>query len=159
MKRLLNLFAVAALALALGGCLSFDSRDTSVLRGGTSVTAPIVNPAKPVNIYQVKLLLATAEDAANEYRGYCYPTAPFVSYADIMKDQIKGAICARRRAIVAKLDNADDLAFDAVKKAEAFIAANPKVSAVSLVQSAYAAVVNFQGAINTTAASVAPVQQ
>ena len=123
------------------------------------VTSTIVNPAKPVNIYQVKSVYATLDDIAVEYRNYCYPTAPFVSYATIVKDPIKGPICARRRAVVTKLQTADDVAFDAISKAEAFIKANPTLSAVSLVQDAYAAVINFQGAINTTAASVAPVQQ
>lgn len=147
------------LALPLGGCLTLDSSGVSVFKGGNSLTAPITNPATPVNIYQVKSVYATALDLANSYRTYCYPTTPFKSYAALMADSVSGPICKSRRSIVAKLGAADDVASDAIAKAETFIKANPTLSAVSVIQSAYAAVVNFQGTINTTAASVAPVQQ
>ncbi len=159
MKRFLNLFAIATLALTLGGCLTLDSSGVSVLRGGNSVTASIANPATPVTIFQVKSVYASALDLANGYRDYCYPTSPFKSYKALMADPVTGTICKSRRSIVAKLGVADDQASDKIAKAEAFIRANPTISATSLVREAYAAVVNFQGAINTTAASVAPVQQ
>lgn len=151
MKRLI----VLALALSLGGCITLDPGGVSIFKGGTSITAPIVNPATPVTIYQVKSVYATALDLANGYRSYCYARP----YATLMADQIAGPICKNRRNIVTKLQAADDQASSAIAKASAFIAANPTLSAVSVIQSAYAAVTNFQGVINTSAASVAAVQQ
>lgn len=154
MKRLAALL-VLIVALPLGGCLTLDSSALSVFKGGTSLTASITNPATPVNIYQVKSVYATALDLANGYRDYCYARP----YKTLMSDPIAGPVCKSRRSIVAKLGVADDQASNAIAKAEAFIKANPTLSAVSVIQSAYVAVVSFQGAINTTAASVAPVQQ
>lgn len=159
MKRLLNLFAVIAVALSLGGCLTLDSGGVSVFKGGNSVTAPIVNPAQPVNIFQVKSVHKTALGLANEYRGYCFPTSPFIPYKTIMEDPVKGAICKYRYRNVERLQGADNKAALAIEKADDFIARNPKLSAVTVVREAWAAVVNFQGTINTVAASAAPVQQ
>jgi hypothetical protein len=156
MKRLA---IVLALTLPLGGCLTFDSSGVSVFKGGNSITAPIANPATPVNIFQVKSVYASALELAGAYRDYCYPTNPFKSYKALMDDPVQGTVCKTRRSIVAKLDVADDQASDAIAKADAFIKANPTLSAASVIRDAYTAVTNFQGAINTTAASVAPVQQ
>jgi hypothetical protein len=154
MKRLLSIFAVIAIALSLGGCLTFDSGGVSVFKGGTSITAPIANPATPVNIYQVKSVYAAALDLANGYRDYCY-ARPFKT---LMADPIAGPVCKSRRSIVRKLGVADDQASAAIAKAEDFIARNPTISAVTVVREAWAAVTNFQGVINTSAASVATVQ-
>lgn len=151
MKRFLVLCAVA---LSLGGCLTLDPNATSVFKGGTSITAPIKNPAQPVNIYQVKLVYDTALGLANEYRDYCYARP----YATLMADPIAGPTCKSRRFIVTKLGEADDKASAAIAKAEDFIARNPTISAATVVREAYAAVVNFQGVINTSAASVAATQ-
>lgn len=153
MKRLAIVFALA-LSLPLGGCLTLDSSGVSVFKGGNSITAPIKNPAQPVNIYQVKLVYGTALDLANEYRDYCYARP----YATLMADAVAGPVCKRRRFIVTKLGEADDRASAAISKAEDFIARNPTISAATVVREAYAAVVNFQGVINTSAASVAATQ-
>jgi hypothetical protein len=156
MKRL---FLVLTLALGLSGCAGLggvlDSTGLSIFKGGTSITASITNPATPTNIYQVKSVYATALDLANAYRDYCYARP----YKTLMADSVAGPICKNRRSIVTKLQSADDVASTAIAKADAFIKANPTLSATGLISQAYAAVVNFQGAINTTAASVAPVQQ
>lgn len=152
MKRIAIAFVFA---LGLSGCAALNSAGTSILQGGTSLTASITNPATPVTLYQVKSVYATALDLANGYRTYCYAKP----YATLMADQIAGPICKSRRSIVTKLQSADAKAASAISAADAFIKANPTLSAVSVIQQAYAAVTSFQGAINTTAASVAPVQQ
>jgi hypothetical protein len=59
---------------------------------------------------------------------------------------------------VRKLQAADDQASAAIAKAEDFIRRNPTISAATVVREAYAAVTNFQGVINTSAASVAAAQ-
>lgn len=153
--RLLLLAPVMLLTVAASGP---SSCDRSVLEGGSSLTTSIINPAKPINIYQVKLVYEKAVDAVNEYRDLCYPTAPFKAYETLMKDEIIGPICKRRRSIVAKAQDADDIAFAAIAKAEDFIKRNPTVSAVTVIREAWAAVTNFQGVINTSAASVAAVK-
>lgn len=156
MKRYL---AILAVALSLGGCANLggllDSSGTSVFKGGTSLTASISNPATPVTIYQVKSVYATAVDISNGYRDYCYARP----YDTLMKDEIAGPICKRRRFIVTKLGEADDKAFAAIEKAEAFIKRNPRLSAVTVIREAWAAVTEFRGAINTAAASAAPISQ
>lgn len=160
MHKALMRFAIAAiLALSLGGCAGLggvlDSTGLSVFKGGASITAPITNPATPVNIFQVKSVYATALDLANGYRDYCYARP----YKALMADPVAGPICKNRRAIITKLQSADDQASNAIAAAEVFIKANPTLSAVTVIRTAYAAVTNFTGVINTTAASVAPVQQ
>lgn len=151
MRRLLILCAVA---LALAGCAALDSTGKSVFQGGTSLTASIQNPATPVTIYQVKSVYATAVDIANSYRDYCYAR----SYKSLMADPIAGPACKNRRSIVVKVQAADDQAAAAIAKADDFIARNPKISAVTVIRDAWAAVTNFKGVINTAAASAAPVQ-
>lgn len=155
MKRFLSLFAVIAVSLSLGGCLTLDSSGVSILKGGNSITAPIQNPAQPVNIYQVKMTYDAALDLANEYQDYCYKR-PFKT---LMADPIAGPVCKKRRAIVRMLDKASDQAAEAIDKANDFIARNPKVSAVTVIREAWTAVVNFQGTISTAAASAVAVQQ
>ncbi len=160
MKRIL---IVCTLALGLSGCAGLggllDSSGVSIFKGGTSLTASITNPATPVTIYQVKEVYATALDLANGYRDYCYPTNPFKSYAALMADPITGAACKNRRSIVARLQNADDIASSSIAKADGFIKANPTLSAVSVIREAWTAVTNFKGVISTAAASIAPVKQ
>lgn len=154
MRKLL----IIPLLLALAGCAGvtnlLDPGGTSILRGGTSLTASITNPATPVTLYQVKSVYATALDIANGYRTYCYARP----YKVLMADSIAGPACKNRRAIVTKLQAADDRASAAIAKADAFVRANPTISAVSVIREAWAAVTNFQGAINTSAASAAQVQ-
>lgn len=154
MRKLL----ILPLLLVLGGCAGLgsplDSTGTSILKGGTSLTASIANPATPVTIYQVKSVYATALDLANSYRDYCYARP----YAALMTDPIAGPACKKRRAVVTALNSASDKAADAIAKADAFIVANPTISAVSVVREAWIAVTSFQGAINIASASAAPVQ-
>ena len=141
MKRYL---AILAVALTLGGCANLggllDSGGVSVFKGGTSITATITNPATPVTIYQVKSVYATALDIANGYRDYCYARP----YATLMQDQIAGPVCESRRSIVRALQTADDRASDAIAKADAFIRANPTISAVSAIGLAQQAVTDFK---------------
>lgn len=152
MKRLL---IICAVALSLGGCAALDSGGRSIFAGGTSLTASISNPATPVTIYQVKSVYATALDIANGYRDYCYARP----YATLMQDQIAGPICKNRRPIITRLQSADNQAASAIARADDFIKRNPTVSAVTVIREAWAAVTNFQGVINTSAASVAAVKQ
>lgn len=156
MRKLLILCAVA---LSLGGCSNLgnllNSNGVSIFKGGTSITASITNPATPVTIYQVKSVYATALDIANGYRDYCYARP----YKTLMADEIAGPICKNRRFIVTKLGAADDQASSAVANADNFIKANPKLSAETVIRAAWTAVTNFQGIINTSAASVAAVKQ
>lgn len=156
MKRILVLCAVA---LALAGCVTFDPSGVSIFKGGTSLTASVANPATPVTIYQVRSVYATALDIADGYRDYCYPTSPFKSYKTLMADPVAGPICKHRGSIVTKLGNADDAAAAAIAKADAFIKSNPTLSAETVIRAAWAEVTNFQGVINTSAASVAAVKQ
>jgi len=150
MKRLATLLALVG-ALALGGCLTLDPNATSVFKGGTSITAPIVNPVQPVNIYQVKEGYDGILKIADSYRAYCYPTAPFKSYKDLMADPVAEQLCKYRRRVMIAIQKADDKAFDAIQKADSFIAVNPTVSAVSVVREAWAAVLNFQSAATSAA--------
>jgi hypothetical protein len=53
------------------------------------------------------------------------------------------------------IDKADDHAFDAITRAEAFIRANPTINAVSVVREAWAAVQDFKRAASNTAATIA----
>lgn len=150
---------IIPLLLVLTGCAGvtnlLDSAGTSILRGGTSLTASISNPATPVTIYQVKSVYATALDIANGYRSYCYARP----YKVLMADTVAGPVCKSRRTIVTKLQAADDQASAAIAKADTFIRANPTISAVSVIREAWSAVTNFQGVINTSAASAAAVVQ
>lgn len=159
MRKLL----IIPLLFVLSGCAALgqalDPGGASILKGGTSLTATIQNPATPVTIFQVKSVYAAALDVANGYRDYCYPTNPFVSYENLMKDSVARTVCKRRGSVVLKLGAADDKAAVAIAKAEDFIARNPRLSAVTLIREAWAAVTNFKGVINTQAAAVAPVKQ
>ncbi len=146
MRKLL----ILPLLLVLAGCAAFDPAGKSVLNGGTSFTAPIVNPATPVTIAQVKESYDGALKVAAAYRDYCYPTHPFKAYKDLMADPIAGPLCKYRRRVVLAINKADDKAFDAIQKAEEFIAANPTVSAVSVVREAWAAVLSFQAVAVST---------
>lgn len=150
---------ILPLILALSGCAGLtnllDSAGTSILKGGSSLTASIVNPATSITIYQVKSVYATALEIANSYRTYCYARP----YKVLMTDSIAGPACKNRRLIIIKLQAADDRAAAAIQKADAFVRANPTISAVSVIREAWAAVTNFQGVINTSAASAAQVVQ
>lgn len=147
MKRFLILFAVA---LSLGGCAGTPVGDA--LRVATSTYA---NPAGPVNIYQVREGYAAVLEVAVAYREYCYPTKPFKSYKALMDDPIAGPVCKSRRRIVTTIKVADERAFNAISRAEAFIRANPTINAVSVIREAWAAVQDFQSAANRTAVSIA----
>lgn len=149
LKRLLPILAICALAI-LPGCAGTPVGDA--IRVATST---YTNPVGPVNIYQVKEGYAAVLQVAVAYRDYCYPTNPFKSYKALMADPIAGPVCKNRRSIVRQIQSADEKAFAAITKAEAFIRANPTISALSVVTEAWAAVKDFQSAASRTAVTIA----
>lgn len=145
MKRLLVVLAFV-LPLAVGGCAGTPFGDA--LRVATST---YTNPVGAVNIYQVKEGYAAVLEVANGYREFCYAKP----YAVLMKDPIAAPVCKNRRSIVLAIQSADNKAYDAITRAEAFIKANPTINASIVVNEAWAAVKDFQSAANTTAARIA----
>lgn len=134
MKRFVILFA---LAIPLGGCASTPFNDAIRL-----ATSTIANPVQPVNIVQVKTGYAAALELAAGYRDYCW-SKPF---ATLMADPIGKPLCEHRRSIVRAIDKADDVAFEAITRAETFIRNNPTISAAVVVREAWAAVQDFRRA-------------
>lgn len=131
---------VVTLTLSLAGCASLPGPLGDAIR---TLTTTIDNPVGPVDIYRVKNTYAAALEVAAEYRRYCWSQP----YAALMKDPIAKPICAGRRQIVRAFQKADEKAFFAISAAENFVAANPTLSAASLVSAAWQAVTDFQSAI------------
>lgn len=126
------------LALSLVGCGHLGD----VLK---LATASIDNPISGVDIYRVKNTYAAALEIAAEYRQYCY-SAP---YKTLMADPVARPLCQKRRAIIRKIDSADDKASAAIAAAESFVANNPTISAVSVISAAWDAVTAFKTSIPT----------
>lgn len=126
------------LALSLAGCGHLGD----VLK---LATASIENPISGVDIYRVKNTYAATLEIAAEYRWYCY-SAP---YKTLMADPVARPLCQKRRAIIRKIDSADDKASAAIAAAESFVANNPTISAVSVISAAWDAVTAFKTSIQT----------
>lgn len=144
-------FAILAVVLSLGGCAALDPAGKSIFAGGTSLTASITSPIGPVDIYRVKTVYASALEIAVGYREYCWSKP----YAVLMADPIAKPVCQSRRRNVRAMQAADIRADAAISTAENFIRNNPTVSAASAVSAAWAAVTDFQGAVNRTAVAIA----
>lgn len=133
-----KIILAVTLALSLAGCGHLGD----VLK---LATASIENPISGVDIYLVKNTYAAALEIAAEYRRYCY-SAP---YKILMADPVAGPLCQKRRAIIRKIDSADDKASAAIAAAESFVANNPTISAVSVISAAWDAVTAFKTSIPT----------
>lgn len=150
MKRLLVAIAII-IPLAVGGCAGTPAGE--IIRAATGT---FVNPVGQINIYQVKEGYAAVLEVADGWRDYCWPTSPFKSYADLMKDPISRTLCQNRRNTLRIINAADDKAFDALTRAEKFIIANPTVNAAAIVSEAWAAVQDFKRVASNTAIAIAP---
>lgn len=135
MKRIM---LAVALALSLAGCGHIG--DALKL-----ATASIENPISGVDIYRVKNTYAAALEIAAEYRRYCW-SAP---YKALMADAVARPLCQKRRAVVRRIDSADDKASAAISAAETFVANNPTISAVTVIGAAWDAVTAFKTSIPT----------
>lgn len=139
MRRLLILpFLLAALSLA-GGCTTFSTVGSVV----STVTATIDNPIDTVDIHRARIVYNGILELAVGYRRYCWSRP----YSELMKDSIAKPLCRNRRAVVRKLKAADDRAFAALTKAEAFVRDNPTINAATMVRAAWDAVTVFQRAV------------
>lgn len=143
MFRKIMLAAAVASAFALSGCITADPNQKSVLQGGTSITAKIANPVTSQNPYQARLSLNLGLKAANRWASYCWRRP----YEQIMADPIAKPICQNRGTVRASLFAAGEKADRLIKKATDFVRANPQVSAVGLVDDAWAAVNGFRSQI------------
>lgn len=150
MITIIRFVVFAALSLSLAGCAGTPVGDA--IRVATST---IVNPAGPVNIYQVKQGYAAVLEIAAGYRDYCYPTNPFKSYKALMADPIAGPVCKSRRAVVRAIASSDTKASAAIARADAFIKNNPTINAVSVISEAWAAVQDFQSAASKASPAIA----
>ena len=150
MKRLLNLFAVLAVALSLGACASLDPGGTSVLKGGTSITAPIANPVTPKNIHQVKLVFAATQDGVLLYQQECFgsDTRPYpVTVAKIKSDPVLAVACKHRVSRYNAMKAAEDKAYNAIRVAEDFIARNPSGNGATYISAAWKSVSDYRARI------------
>lgn len=136
MKRII---VAAILSLALSGCAGIEKAGQLV----TTVTATIVNPVGPIDIYRVKNAYAGALELAVSYRAYCWSKP----YAALMADPVSRPICERRRAVIRAAQQYRVQARAAIVSAENFIRNNPTLNAASAVSAAWQAVTDFQNAI------------
>jgi hypothetical protein len=132
-KRLL-LIPLLLAGLALGGCLQTFGEVTR------AVTTTIANPVGGKNIYQAKLVYASALEIAVKYREYCYSRP----YASLMADPVAKPICQNRRPNVRALQSARWKASAAIRTADNFVRNNPTLNATSAIGAAWAAVTDFQ---------------
>jgi hypothetical protein len=107
-----------AATLAFAGCAV---KPTSVLEGGTSLTATVANPVQPRPLFETKLVYASAQKLVIRYR-----------------------------VIIGQLQSAEDKAYRAIKAAEQF-ASNSSLSAVTALQAAWSAVSTFQSLASRSA--------
>lgn len=150
MKRLRLLFLLPVMLLSVAA-VGPASCDRSVFEGGDSLTASVVNPARPVDIYRVKTVYASASEIVVAYREYCWSA----SYKVLMENPIAKQVCARRRPITRAMIAADRKAEAAIVTAENFIRDNPRLSATSAILAAWRAVTDFQRLATDTAVSIA----
>lgn len=140
MKRLL-LIPLLLGSLSLGGCLQ------TVSDGIKAVTTTIANPVGGKNIYQAKLVYASALEIAVKYREYCWSKP----YRVLMADPVAKPLCRSRRSNVVKLQAADTKAYASIRSAENFVRNNPTLNATSAIGAAWAAVTDYQSLAASTA--------
>ena len=129
MKILRPLLLVAA--LALGACQT------------TNPFATVTNPVTNLDIWRVKNTYAATLQLATSWRTFCYARP----YATLMADPVAKPVCQNRRNTVRQIQKYQPLAGTAVRKADAFVSANPTVNAASLIGPAWDAVVAFQAVV------------
>lgn len=137
--RSLRLAAVLLLSLTIAGC---GGHVADVFK---LATASIENPIGAVDIYRARNVYTATLEVAAEYRRYCWSKP----YRVLMATPVAKTICKSRREIVLKFKAADDKAFAALAAAETFIAANPTISAVTVVGAAWDAVTAFKNYVPT----------
>lgn len=138
MKRLL-LIPFLAIGLALGGC-------QTVGEFATAITTTITNPIGGKNIYQAKLVYASALEIAVKYRELCWSKP----YAVLMADPIAKPICQNRRPTVRRLQQARVKASAAIRSADNFVRNNPTLNATNAIGAAWTAVTDFQNIAAST---------
>lgn len=107
---------------------------------GNNPFAPVVNPIRSVDIYRVELAYATALEVAVGWRKFCWDR----SYAVLMTDPVGKVACVNRRAKLRTIQEARKIAGDSVRYAATWVKENPTVSAQSVIDAAWKAVVTFQ---------------
>lgn len=130
MRHLLTAIALS-LSLFAAGC-----GNTSILKGGTSFTATIENPAGKKELAAVEAAYGTALVIAVNYRRFCYKTAT------------PSSLCKDRRKVVLAMQDADRKAHAAIVAARRFVRENPTLSAISVIGAAKEAVADFQSIAN-----------
>lgn len=129
MKMLRPLLLVAA--LALGACQTVNP------------FASVTNPVTSVDMYRVKNTYAATLQLAANWRTFCYAR----TYKSLMADPVAKPVCQNRRSTVRQIKKYQPLAGTAISKADAFVAANPTVSAANLIGPAWDAVTAFQAVV------------
>lgn len=137
--RKLAIAGAIALALTVGGC----SGAAKVADLVSAVTTPIKNPVDRVDIYRVKNVYAATLSLSVDYRAYCWSKP----YRALMADPVAKPLCKSRRAVVRKIQSADNKAHFAIRKAERFVQNNPTVTAATVISAAWTAVRQFQNAV------------
>lgn len=120
------------MALSLGACQTTSNPFQSV-----------TNPVTNLDIYRVKNTYAATLQLAKDWRTYCWSK----TYKAIMADPVAKPVCQNRRQTVRQIQKYQPVAGSAVAKADAFVKANPTVSAVSLIGPAWDAVTALQNVI------------
>ncbi len=143
---MIRIFKALALvgALVLGGCAGGPTDIREIFK---VVTSTYTNPAGPVDIFRVKSVYASALEALDSYRTYCWSKP----YSVLMADPVAAPMCRNRRPIVRAAQAVEKKAFAAIVAAETFIVNNPRLSAATLVTAAWTAVTQFQGAVTQAA--------
>jgi len=135
MKRL---FVVFALAFSLAGCAGTPFGEA--LRVATSTYN---NPVGPVDIYRAKVVYAATLELVVAYREYCWKR----QFAVLMNDPVAGPLCKDRRAVVRRMQAADDKANLALIKADNFARQNPSGTPIALIGAAVVAVNEFKNLV------------
>jgi hypothetical protein len=133
-KRLLLIPLLVVVGVSAGGCWQTFGEVTK------AITTTIDNPVGGKNIYQAKLVYASALEIAVKYREYCYSRP----YAELMADPVAKPICQNRRPNVRALQSARWKASAAIRTADAFVRNNPTLNATSAIGAAWTAVTDFQ---------------
>lgn len=141
MKRYL---AICAVALSLGGCAGTPAGDAIGL-----ATKQFANPVAPVNMYQVKLAYAGSQELVLKYQRDCFgsdlPPYP-VTVVRIKADPVLSVQCSHRVSRYNGMKKAEGVAFNAVARADDFIARNPSGNAISYISAAWKAVSDYRAA-------------
>lgn len=126
--------ALVAAAFLLGGCAFFDPAGRSILAGGSSLTASIQNPVGLNELAAVEAAYQAALVAAVNYRRFCY------------SDKIENlpSVCAKRREMVLTMQAAQKRVKPALVALRYFVRNNDTVNAISALNYARQAVMDFQ---------------